>query len=168
MLDLILGQAGDQIRLAGFHALNSLRLEKGFRSFGHDLGDQDTPFEAGLGFAVALNKRGGFIGRDALLRQRERVPRKRLVQFKLQDALPLLHHDEPIVMDGARIGLLTSGGYGHTLGSALGMGWVRHPDGVTPEMLRQARFAIEIAGDRYPADAGLRPFFDPTGARMRA
>jgi glycine cleavage system T protein len=168
VLDVILEEIGDQIRPAGFHALNSLRLEKAFRSFGHDLGDEDTPWEAGLGFAVALDKRGGFIGGDALLRTRDAVRGKRLVQFKLLDREPLLHHDEPIVMDGARIGLLTSGGYGHTLGAALGMGWVRHPDGVTPELLREARFEIEIAGERCPAEASLRPFFDPAGARMRA
>ena len=71
-------------------------------------------------------------------------------------------------MDGARIGLLTSGGYGHTLGRALGMGWVRHPDGVTAALLREARFEIEIAGERYPAEASLRPFFDPKGERMRS
>ncbi len=168
VLDLILAEAGAGIRLAGFHALNSLRLEKAFRSFGHDLGDEDTPSEAGLGFAVALDKPGGFIGREALLRTAGQVLTKRLVQFKLLDPAPLLHHDEPIVMDGARIGLLTSGGYGHTLGAALGMGWVRHPDGVTAGRLREARFEIEIAGERYPAEASLRPFFDPSGARMRA
>ena len=168
VLDLILATIGDRIALAGFHALNSLRLEKAFRSFGHDLGDADTPFEAGLGFAVDLDKQGGFIGREALLRTAGRVPTKRLVQFKLLDPAPLLHHDEPIVMAGARIGLLTSGGYGHTLGGALGMGWVRHPDGVTAGLLREARFEIEIAGERYPAEASLRPFFDPEGARMRA
>ena len=168
VLDLVLATIGDQITLAGFHALNSLRLEKAFRSFGHDVGDADTPFEAGLGFAVALDKPGGFIGREALLGAAGQVPAKRLVQFKLSDPAPLLHHDEPIVMDGARIGLLTSGGYGHTLGRALGMGWVRHPDGVTAGLVRQARFEIEIAGERYPAEASLRPFFDPGGARMRA
>jgi heterotetrameric sarcosine oxidase gamma subunit len=168
VLDLILAEIGDQIRLAGFHALNSLRLEKAFRSFGHDIGDEDTPFEAGLGFAVAVDKPGGFIGRDALAHARDTVPSKRLVQFKLLDPEPLLHHDEPIVMDGARIGLLTSGGYGHTLGRALGMGWVRHPEGVTPGLLRQARFEIEIAGERYPAEASLRPFFDPSATGMRS
>jgi len=168
VLDLIQAAAGAEIRLAGFHALNSLRLEKAFRSFGHDLGDADTPFEAGLGFAVALDKPGGFIGRDALLRARDTVPSKRLVQFKLLDPEPLLHHDEPIVMDGVRIGLLTSGGYGHTLQTALGMGWVRHPAGVTAELLRQAHFEIEIAGERHPAEASLRPFFDPKGERMRS
>jgi 4-methylaminobutanoate oxidase (formaldehyde-forming) len=168
VLDLMLDEMAGEIRLAGFHALNSLRLEKAFRSFGHDIGDEDTPYEAGLGFAVALDKPGGFIGRDALLRARDGIPAKRLVQFKLLEPESLLHHDEPIVMDGVRIGLLTSGGYGHTLGAALGMGWVRHPGGVTPEVLREARFEIEIAGERYPAEASLRPFFDPGGARMRS
>ncbi|HEX3209762.1 MAG TPA: FAD-dependent oxidoreductase, partial [Geminicoccaceae bacterium] len=168
VLDLILAESGGRIRLAGFHALNSLRLEKAFRSFGHDLGEEDTPYEAGLGFAVKLDKPGGFIGQEALRRTAGQVPKKRLVQFRLQDPEPLLHHDEPIVMDGARISLLTSGGYGHTLQAALGMGWVRHPDGVTPELLREARFEIEIAGERYPAEASLRPFFDPGGARMRS
>ena len=168
VLDLILAEAGQQIRLAGFHALNSLRLEKAFRSFGHDLGDEDTPFEAGLRFAVALDKPGGFIGREALLDAAGKTPTRRLVQFKLLDPAPLLHHDEPIVMDGARIGLLTSGGYGHSLGAAIGMGWVRDSEGVTAARLREVPFEIEIAGERYPAEASLRPFFDPGGTRMRA
>ena len=109
-----------------------------------------------------------FIGRDALLERRERAPNRRLVQFKLQDPEPLLFRDEPIVMDGARIGLLTSGSYGHTLGAALGMGWVRHPGGVTPDLLRSARFEIEIAGERYSAEASLDAFYDPRGERLRA
>ncbi|HEX5796335.1 MAG TPA: FAD-dependent oxidoreductase, partial [Geminicoccaceae bacterium] len=113
VFDLIMDRIGGEVALAGFHALDSLRLEKAYRHFGHDIGDEDTPFEAGLGFAVALDKPGGFIGRDALLRAQERPPRRRLVQFRLRDPGPLLHHDEPIVMDGRRIGLLTSGSYGH-------------------------------------------------------
>ena len=152
VLDLILRAGGEDLRLAGFHALNSLRLEKAFRHFGHDIGDADTPYEAGLGFAVALDKQGGFIGRDALLRARGQPRTKALVQFRLEDPGPLLHHDEPIVLDGRRIGLLTSGSYGHTLGAALGMGWVRDPGGVTAELLAAARCEIEIAGERYPAD----------------
>jgi 4-methylaminobutanoate oxidase (formaldehyde-forming) len=167
VLDLMLSEFGDAVRLAGFHALDSLRLEKGFRHFGHDIGEEDTPFAAGLGFAVALDKAGGFIGCEALLRAREVPAARRLVQFRLADPAPLLHHDEPIVMDGQRIGLLTSGSYGHTLGSALGMGWVAHPDGVDAGLLQGARFEIEIAGERYPAHASLRPFYDPAGLRMR-
>jgi 4-methylaminobutanoate oxidase (formaldehyde-forming) len=167
VFDVIMDRIGSEITLAGFHALNSLRLEKAYRHFGHDIADEDTPFEAGLGFAVALDKPGGFIGREALLRAREGPPARRLVQFRLEDPGPLLHHDEPIVMDGRRIGLLTSGSFGHSLGTAIGMGYVRHPDGVGADLLRSARFEIEIAGERYPAEASLRPFFDPSGARMR-
>ena len=168
VFDLLTSALGQDLSLAGFHALNSLRLEKAFRHFGHDIGDEDTPLEAGLGFAVALGKPGGFIGREALLRKAEQPLAKRLVQFRLEDPEPLLHHDEPIVMDGRRIGLLTSGSYGHTLGTGLGMGWVRDPEGVTPALLRSARFEIEVAGERYPAAASLRAFYDPRGERLRA
>jgi 4-methylaminobutanoate oxidase (formaldehyde-forming) len=168
VFDVIAEAAGERLVLAGFHALDSLRLEKGYRHFGHDIGDEDTPLEAGLGFACAFDKAVPFIGREALLTQRGRSLSKRLVQFKLVDSEPLLFHDEPIVMAGERIGLLTSGSYGHTLGAAIGMGWVRHPDGITPELLRATRFEIEIAGDHYPAEASLRAFYDPAGERMRA
>ncbi len=166
LLDMILEAAGPDLALAGFHALDSLRLEKGYRRMGHDIGDMDTPIEAGLGFACAFDKQG-FIGRDALLRQRGTVPTRRLVQFKLNDPGPLLFGDEPIVMDGERIGLLTSGAYGHTLGAAIGMGYVRHPSGVTGDLLRAARFEIEIAGERYDAHASRTHFDDPSSARLR-
>jgi 4-methylaminobutanoate oxidase (formaldehyde-forming) len=168
VFDVIAAAAGDRLTFAGFHALNSLRLEKAYRHWGHDIGDEDTPLESGLGFACAFDKRTPFIGREALLEQRERAPTKRLVQFKLKDSEPLLFHDEPIVMNGERIGLLTSGSYGHTLGAAVGMGWVRHPAGITPDLLGSTRFEIEVAGERLPAEASLRPFYDPTGERMRA
>jgi glycine cleavage system T protein len=167
VFDVITEAAGERLALAGFHALDSLRLEKAYRHWGHDIADEDTPIEAGLGFTCAFDKPVPFIGREALLEQRQHVPTKRLVQFRLLASDPVLFHDEPIVMDGKRIGLLTSGSYGHTLGAAIGMGWVRHPDGVTPDLLRAARFEIEIAGERHPAEASLRAFYDPTGARMR-
>jgi 4-methylaminobutanoate oxidase (formaldehyde-forming) len=167
VFDLIAEAAGDRLAFAGFHALDSLRLEKAYRHWGHDIADEDTPLEAGLAFACAFDKATPFIGRDALLAQRQRTATKRLVQFKPLDPEPLLFHDEPIVMDGDRIGLLTSGSYGHTLGAAIGMGWVRHPDGVTPDLLRSARFEIEIAGERYPAAGSLHAFYDPKGERLR-
>jgi heterotetrameric sarcosine oxidase gamma subunit len=168
VFDVIAEAAGDRLALAGFHALDSLRLEKAYRHWGHDIGDEDTPLEAGLGFACAFAKPVPFIGREALLETRDRTPTRRLVQFRLLDPEPLLFRDEPIVMDGERIGLLTSGSYGHTLGAAIGMGWVRHPDGVTPELLRSARFEIEIGGERHPAAASLHAFYDPKGERLRA
>jgi 4-methylaminobutanoate oxidase (formaldehyde-forming) len=167
VFDVIAEAAGDRLACAGFHALDSLRLEKAYRHWGHDIGDEDTPLDAGLGFACAFDKAIPFIGREALLAQREAAPTKRLLQFRLLDPEPLLFHDEPIVMNGERIGLLTSGSYGHTLGAAIGMGWVRHPDGVTPDLLRAARFEIEIAGERYPAEAGIHAFYDPKGERLR-
>jgi glycine cleavage system T protein len=166
--DVIAEAATDRLAFAGFHALDSLRLEKAYRHWGHDITDEETPLEAGLGFACAFDKATPFIGRDALLAKRERAPTKRLVQFKLRDPEPLLFHDEPIVMDGGRIGLLTSGSYGHTLGAAIGMGWVRHPDGVTPDLLRSARFEIESAGERFPAEPSLHAFYDPRSERLRA
>ena len=153
---------------AGFHALNSLRLEKAFRHWGHDIGDEDSPVEAGLTFTCAFDKPVPFVGREAVLRQRQSPRTKRLVQFKLKDPEPLLHHDEPIVMDSDPVGLLTSGAYGHTVGGALGMGYVHHPEGVTADYLKSVRCEIEIAGERIPAVASLRPFYDPSGERMRA
>ncbi len=167
LLDFVLDEAGDALTPAGFHALNSLRLEKGFRHWGHDIGPTDTPLEAGLGFAVSFDKPVLFIGREALLRQRERPLTRRLVQFRLTEPEPLLFHDEAIVMDGRRIGLLTSGAYGHTFGASIGMGYVRLADAITPELLRSAGFEIEIAGDRFQAEASLRAFFDPGHERMR-
>jgi glycine cleavage system aminomethyltransferase T len=169
VLDVILEEgARSRLQLAGFHALDSLRLEKGFRHVGHDVGIEHTPLEAGSAFAVAFDKPLPFIGRDALLEQRGAIPTRRLVQFRLRDPEPLLFGDEPIVMDGERISLLTSGSYGHTVGAAIGMGWVRHPDGVSPELLRSARFEIEIATERHPAEASLLPWYDPKGTRMRS
>ena len=109
---------------AGYHALNSLRIEKAYRHWGHDITDEDTPLEAGLGFAVKLDKPGGFIGREALLRQREAGLRKRLVQFKLKSPEPLLYHNEPIWRGDAIVGYIRSGMYAHSLGAAVGLGYV--------------------------------------------
>ena len=100
---------------AGYHALNSLRIEKAYRHWGHDITDEDTPLEAGLGFAVAWDKPGGFIGREALLRQKQSGCLKRLVQFKLKSAEPLIYHNEPIWQGGSIVGFIRSGMYAHTL-----------------------------------------------------
>jgi len=154
--------------LAGYHALNSLRIEKGFRHWGHDIGVDDTPLEAGLAFAVAFDKEEGFIGRDALLAQRERGVQRRLVQFVLEDPEPLMYHEEPIWRDGELVGRTTSAMYGHTLGGCVALGYVRHGGGVTPDFVRTGRFEIEIAGERYAARASLRPMYDAKGERMKA
>ena len=154
---------------AGYHAMNSLRMEKGYRHFGHDIGEEDTPLEAGLGFAVSWDKPGGFIGREALLAQRERGVRRRLVNFRLEAPEPLLYHNEPIWRDGRIVGRLTSGMFGHTVGAPLGMGYVENEGGaVSAEWAAAGRYELEVAAVRLPAIASLRPFYDPTGSRVRA
>ncbi|MED5262130.1 MAG: FAD-dependent oxidoreductase [Myxococcota bacterium] len=156
------------LRHAGFLALDSLRLEKGYRHWSHDVTPDDTPLEAGLGFAVKFEKAGGFIGREALEAQRERGLTRRLMQFALEDAEPLLYHDEPIWRDGVRVGSITSGRFGHTLGRSLGMGYVSDPGGVDRDFLRSGRYEIENAGQRFPAGASIQPFYAPRRERPRS
>ena len=152
---------------AGYHALDSLRMEKAYRHWGQDITDEDTPLQAGLAFAVKFDKPGGFIGREALLRQREQGIDRRLLQFKLRDPQPLLLGNEPIWLDGALVGYIRSGAYGHSLGAALGLGYVdAQPDRSWPEVAA-AEFAIEVAGVRFPADASLKPLYDPDSQRIR-
>jgi 4-methylaminobutanoate oxidase (formaldehyde-forming) len=153
---------------AGMETLESTRTEAGRRDYGLDMENSDSPLEAGLGFAVDFDKPGGFIGREALLRQREKRPlNSRLVQFLLEDPEPLLFGEEPILHEGKAVGYLRSGAYGHTLGAAMGMGYVEHADGVTPDLVNSGGFEIQIAGERIPAATSLRPMYDPKGLRVR-
>lgn len=158
------------LRHAGYHALDSLRMEKAYRHWGHDIADEDTPIEAGLGFAVAWDKPGGFIGREALLRPRQAGPHQRLVQFKLSDPEKLLYHNEPIWRDGTIVGHLRSGSYGHTLGAAIGLGYVCDPAGgvVDAAFVNSGAYAIEVACEQVVATASLRPMYDPKSLRVRA
>ena len=121
----------------------------------------------GLGFACRFDKNVAFIGRDALLRQKEIGVTKRLVQFALDDPEPLLYHNEPIWRDGAVVGYLTTGNYGHHLGSAIGLGYVGHADGVDAAFVNAGAYQIEVAGERVPAKASLRPMYDPKSERMK-
>jgi 4-methylaminobutanoate oxidase (formaldehyde-forming) len=157
------------LRPAGLHCLDSGRIEKKFVHFGHDVGDEDTPLEAGLGFVCDLDKAIPFIGRDAVLRQKEERThlRKRLVQFLLQDPGVMLYHHEPILRDGETVGFLTSGNYGHTLGGSVGLGYVKHAGEVTADYVAAGSWAIEVAGVPIPAQASLRALYDPDGARSR-
>jgi len=157
------------LRHAGFQALNSLRIEKAYREYGHDMDNLDTPLEAGLGFAVKFDKPGGFIGREALLRHKESGPLKyRMVQFLLEDPEPLLYGNEIIYRDGKIVGYLQTGTYGFTLGGAMGMGFVENEDGATPDFINSGSYEIDIAGERYPAKASLRPMYDPKNERVRS
>jgi 4-methylaminobutanoate oxidase (formaldehyde-forming) len=161
--------AGESFDLkpVGMHAMDSLRIEKAYRHWGHDITDEDTPLEAGLGFAVSFDKPGGFIGREALLKQKETGLKKRLVQFLLEDPEPLLYHNEPIWRDNEIVGYVTSGNYGHALGGAVGLGYVNHVDGVNAAFVKSGNYEIEVSGVRVPAKASLRPMYDPKNARIR-
>jgi 4-methylaminobutanoate oxidase (formaldehyde-forming) len=166
----MLVEAGQDVglKLAGFQALNTLRLEKAYRDYGYDIDNTDTPLEAGLGFAVDFAKPGGFIGKEALLRQKEEgVLKHCLVQFLLEDPEPLLYGSEPIYRDGELVGHLNSSGYGHTLGGAMGLGNVENEQGVSADFVKSGSYEIEVAGVRYSAQASLRPMYDPRGERIR-
>jgi glycine cleavage system T protein len=158
-----------QLSHAGYHAMDSLRIEKAYRHWGHDITDEDTPLEAGLGFAVAWSKPHGFTGRAALQRQKEQGVRRRLVNFKLSVEEPLVYHNEPIWRDGRIVGRVTSGMYGHTIGRPLALGYVTNPDGTaSPEWVKAGRYELEIAAERFPAEASLEPFYDPSSRRIKA
>ncbi|MBS0254884.1 MAG: FAD-dependent oxidoreductase [Proteobacteria bacterium] len=155
------------LKLCGYHALNSLRMEKAYRHWSHDITDEDTPLEAGLGFAVRLNKPGGFIGREALLAQKEAGVKQKLVQFLLKDPAPMLYHNEPIWQGDRIAGYIRSGMYAHTLGAACGLGYVTAPDGGPVGDIGADDYEIEIAGVRYPALASLKPLYDPANTRIK-
>jgi glycine cleavage system aminomethyltransferase T len=162
------GQSFD-LKLAGMHALDSCRLEKKFVHYGHDVTDEDTPLECGLRFVLAMEKASGFIGKQAIARQIEDKSwkKKRLVQFRLGDPEAILYHHEPIIRDGKTVGHLSSGSYGHTLGGAVGLGYVHSDEEITPESIQNSDFSIDVAGVRVPAQASLQAMYDPSGERMR-
>ena len=165
-----LNEAGADFGLkhCGYHTLNTLRIEKAYREWAHDIGPVDTLLECGLDFTCAWDKPGGFIGRDALMTQLEQGPQKRrIVQFLLDDPEPVLVHNEPIICNGQCVGVTTSAGYAHTLGASAAMGYLVCEDGVTPEFVAAATYKIEQADRTYTAKASLTPLYDPTNARAR-
>ena len=153
------------LRHAGYRSMDSLRLEKGYRAWGLDLTDQDTPLEAGLGFAVAFDKGVDFIGRDALLSQRDAGLERRLVMFVLDDPEPYILGNEPVYRDGEVVGRITSGFFGHTVGRSVGMGYVRVEPGAGP--IASGSYQLEMSTERFPATASLRPPYDPRSLRVR-
>ena len=153
------------LKLCGLHTLDSCRIEKGFRHFGHDITDEDHVLEAGLGFAVKTDK-GEFIGRDAVLRKKEQGLKRRLVQFRLKNPDEFCFHNEAIVRDGKIVSIITSGNYGHHLGGSIGMGYVPC-EGQNADDILGARYEIEIAGRRVAAEASLKPMYDPKADRVK-
>ncbi|WP_150525152.1 GcvT family protein [Roseibium sediminis] len=162
-----LWEAGQEMnaRLCGMHMMDSCRIEKAFRHFGHDITCEDHVLEAGLGFAVKKSK-PDFLGRDAVLRKQDDGLEKRLVQFLLIDPEPMLYHAEPIIRDGEVVSFLSSGSYGHALGGAVGMGYLPCK-GESAEELLASSYEIEIAGVRVKAEASLKPMYDPKSERVK-
>ncbi|MGR3699901.1 MAG: GcvT family protein [Roseovarius sp.] len=154
------------LKLCGMHAMDSCRIEKAFRHFGHDITCEDHVLEAGLGFAVAMGK-ADFIGRDAVLRKKEAGLERRLVQFRLTDPEPMLYHNEPLLRDGEIVGYLSSGAYGHHLGGAMGLGYVPCA-GESAEQVLASGYEVDVAGVRVKAEASLRPMYDPGSERVKA
>jgi glycine cleavage system T protein len=154
------------LRLVGLHALDSLRLEKGYRHWGSDISPDDTPYEAGLGFAVKLDK-GDFIGKQALLRQKEDGLKRKLVIFTLEDPEPLIYHDEPIYRNGKRVSANTHGSFAHHLGRSIGMGYLENPEGIKDDWILSGKYDVEVERKRVPARIHLKAPYDPKGDRLR-
>ncbi|MGB3141034.1 MAG: FAD-dependent oxidoreductase [Aestuariivirga sp.] len=156
---------------AGMHTMNNCRTEKAYRHWGHDMSDEETPIEAGLGFAIAWDKKGGFIGREALLKQKALpVHPKRMVCIALEDsstAAPMMYHEEPIYRNGVIVGSTTSGAWGHRVNLSLGMGYVSNDGGVTKDWLDSGKWEVELAWKRYGAKVQLQSFYDPKGERIK-
>lgn len=167
--DLLMQAGADHgLRNAGMQTLSSLRLEKAYRDFGVDLDNTDTPIEAGLGFAVKLDKPGGFIGRDALAKIKAAgAPKRRMLQFLLRDPEPLLHGNEIIYLDDKPVGYIQVGAYGHTLQGAVGIGFAEIETPLTSEIATSGAWSIDIAGTKIAATASLKPLFDPAMERVR-
>jgi 4-methylaminobutanoate oxidase (formaldehyde-forming) len=152
---------------AGYRAIESLRLEKGYRAWGADIGPDYTPIEAGLSWAVKLRSDIPFQGREALTTQRHQGITKRLACFTIEDRDAVLLGRETIYRDNQRVGWLTSAGWGYTVGKDIGYGYVRHADGVDNEFLRSGRYELEIATERVPAQLHLDPLYDPKMLRIK-
>ena len=156
------------IRPVGYRALESLRLEKGYRAWSSDITPNDTPFEAGLGWAVKMRSNAPFLGRAALEALAGKPLGKRLAGFTLEDPKAVLVGRETILRNGEPVGYLTSGGYGYTLQRSIGFGYVRNAAGVSDDFLLSGRYELLVASETYPARIGLSPFHDPTGERVKA
>ncbi|MDP5253098.1 MULTISPECIES: FAD-dependent oxidoreductase [unclassified Vibrio] len=152
----------------GYHTMNSLRIEKCFRHWGHDLVDVDNLIEAGLGFTADYQKPGGFIGQDALLTFKAQGPvKKRLVNFKFEDPIPLCYHEEPIYANGEIVGFTRSAMFGHTVGATIALGYIEHSSGVTKQWLEESEFEIEVECVRYKVTPSFGSFYDPKMARIK-
>ena len=166
----LLVQAGEAVGLrhAGLKALASLRMEKGYRDYGHDIDNTDPVLDAGLGFVVALDKPGGFLGRDAVLAQKAAgPPTRRLMQVLVTDPAPMMFHAEVVRRNGTAVGYVRAASYGHTLGGAVGLVMVEAGEPITQAYLDAGAWDVDIAGTRYPAVVSLKSLYDPEMKRIR-
>jgi len=166
---LVASGAPHGLAMAGYHAMNTLRLESGYRHWGHDITDEDTPIEAGLGFTVGWDKPNPWNGRTALENQREQPRNKRLIQFRLEHPELLCYHDDPILRDGEPVGSTTSSMWSYVEDRCLTMGYLHRPgnEGVIGEWLDAGTFEINIGGELVPATPSIRSFYDPRNQRVR-
>jgi 4-methylaminobutanoate oxidase (formaldehyde-forming) len=168
----VIVEAGEAfgLRHAGLKALASLRMEKGYRDYGHDIDNTDGPLEAGFGFALALDKPSGFIGRDAVVARKAAGPLpRRMVQVRCLDPDPLMFHAEVVRRDGVPVGYVRAASYGHTLGGAVGLAMIEGGgEAITNEWLAAGEWTVEIADRQYPAAVSLRPMYDPGNLRIRS
>lgn len=155
------------IRNAGYRAIETLRLEKGYRAWAADIGPDHTPDEAGLGWAVKLKKDIPFKGREAVSAQRAQGVKKLMATFTTAPEV-ILYGRETIYRDGQRVGWLSSGGFGFSVNRSIGMGYVRNPEGVTADWVLSGRYELEVATERVPAEVTLAPLYDPKMERIRA
>lgn len=161
------GEKADAPKLVGFHAAESLRTEKAYRHWGHDVGYTDTPYEAGLLFTCRMKKEGGFNGKQALLERIEQGTTRQLVQLLLDQNEYFIYHNEPIYMNGELAGEISTGTYGHTLGAPVGLGWISLTDQSLAQSLDKQKFEIAVAGRKITAQASMQPMYDPKNNNIR-
>ncbi|PPR15479.1 MAG: 4-methylaminobutanoate oxidase (formaldehyde-forming), partial [Alphaproteobacteria bacterium MarineAlpha9_Bin3] len=160
------------IKLCGLHTMDSCRIEKGYKHFGHDISNEDHALEAGLGFVIKENKApskfGDMIGKEAIIKKKNEGLENIFLQFRLQDPDPLLYHNEPILRDGTIVGYLTSGNYGHYLKGAIGLGYIKcNQVGENIEKILNSSYEIDVAGKRVKADVSLKPMYDHKSTKIK-
>ena len=157
------------LRHAGLKALSSLRMEKGYRDYGHDIDNTDDPYEAGLGFAISLKKPDDFIGKNAAIKKKAQTPRtRRLAQVLVKDPEPFLFHAEVVKRNGKMVGYVRAGSYGFTLGGAVGLFMIDAGEPINSDYIDEGKWEVEIAGKIYRAEVSLRPFYDPEMMKIKA
>ena len=155
------------LRHAGYHAMESLRIEKAYKSWGHDITPLETPLEAGLGFAVDFEKPVNFIGRDALMKQLENGLNQRMAVFTMLKSEPYILGNEPIFRDGEIVGHITSGSFGHTIGKSIGLGYIES-ENITADFVKSGEYELELSTERHPSSVSLKPPYDPKNERVRS